>query len=103
MNSQDAPASSDVKFLKKKCPKEKYLSAGVCVSMAEVKTSSGWGKCLSPGSVTPMGLAICKESRHDKADISDRGFGAPTESAGIGASSNIEVRCLYRAKRVSMT
>ena len=91
MNSQDAPASSDVKFPKKKSPKEKYLSVDVHVSMKEVKTGSGWGKCLIPGPVTPMGLAICKGSRGDKANISDRGFGAPTKSAVIRALANTEL------------
>lgn len=90
MNSQDAPAGSDVKFLKKNCPKEKYLSADVCISMREMKTTSGQGKRLIPGPVTPVGLAICKGSRDDKANGSDRGFEAPTESAGVRVSANIE-------------
>lgn len=91
MNSQDAPAGSDVKFLRKNGPKEKYLSADVCVSMKEMKTSSGQGKRLIPGPVTPVGLAICKGSRDDKANSSNRGFEAPTESTDVRALANIEL------------
>lgn len=92
-----------MKFPEKKCPKEKYLSVDVHVSIKEVKTRGGWGKCLIPGPVTPMGLAICKGSCDDKANIGDRGFGVPAESAGIGALVTAEEHCLYTVKTVTMT
>lgn len=42
---------------------------------------------------------MCKEGHIDKANISDRDFGAPAESAGIRALAIREERCLYTAKK----
>lgn len=50
-----------------------------------------------------MGLAICKGSCDDKANIGDRGFGVPAESAGIRASVTAEEHSLYTVKTVTMT